>query len=100
MPKFFTEKTAAEILDAGFDAVIDAIDSTNHTALLLAGCHRREIFTVTCGGAGGRRDPTRIRVRDLDTPRGRGLTALRKITDRVLSEDTACDSILYELTAG
>ncbi len=65
VPKFFTEKTASEILDAGFDAVIDAIDSTKHKALLLAECHRRKIFTVTCGGAGGLRDPTRIRVSDL-----------------------------------
>jgi tRNA A37 threonylcarbamoyladenosine dehydratase len=65
VPKFFTETTAAEILDAGFDAVIDAIDSTKHKALLLAECHRRKILTVTCGGAGGLRDPTRIRVTDL-----------------------------------
>ena len=65
VPKFFSEKTASEILDDGFDAVIDAIDSTRHKALLLAECHRRKIFTVTCGGAGGLRDPTRIRVTDL-----------------------------------
>lgn len=65
VPKFFTEKSAAEILDQGFDAVVDAIDTTRHKALLLAECHRRGIFTVTCGGAGGRRDPTRIKVRDL-----------------------------------
>ena len=65
VPRFFTESSAAEILDAGFDAVIDAIDSTRHKALLLAECRRRGIFTVTCGGAGGRRDPTRIRVTDL-----------------------------------
>jgi tRNA A37 threonylcarbamoyladenosine dehydratase len=65
VPKFFTATTASEILDAGFDAVIDAIDTTRHKSLLLAQCHRRNIFTVTCGGAGGRRDPTRIRVRDL-----------------------------------
>ena len=38
IPKFFTEKSAAEILDAGFDAVIDAIDTTRHKALLLAEC--------------------------------------------------------------
>lgn len=62
---FFTEKSAAEILGAGFDAVIDAIDTTRHKALLLDGCHRRRIHAVTCGGAGGRRDPTRIRVDDL-----------------------------------
>ncbi len=65
IPAFFNEQSAAEILDSGFDAVIDAIDSTRHKALLLAECHRRGIFTVTCGGAGGRRDPTRIRVDDL-----------------------------------
>ena len=65
MPKFFNEKSAAEILDAGFDAVIDAIDFARHKSLLVAGCHARGIYAVTCGGAGGRRDPTRIRVTDL-----------------------------------
>lgn len=65
VPKFFNEKSAAEILDAGFDAVIDAIDYAKHRALLAAECHRRGIYAVTCGGAGGRRDPTRIRVTDL-----------------------------------
>ena len=65
VPKFFNESSAGEILDAGFDAVIDAIDSTPHKALLLAECRRRGLITVTCGGAGGRRDPTRIRVADL-----------------------------------
>lgn len=65
VPKFFNEKSAAEILDAGFDAVIDAIDFARHKSLLAAECHRRAIYMVTCGGAGGRRDPTRIRVTDL-----------------------------------
>ncbi len=65
IPKFFTHASAEEILKLGFDAVLDAIDTTRHKALLLAECRRREIFTVTCGGAGGRRDPTRIRIADL-----------------------------------
>ncbi len=65
VPKFFNEKSAAEILDAGFDAVIDAIDFARHKSLLAAECHKRKIYAVTCGGAGGRRDPTRIRVTDL-----------------------------------
>ncbi len=65
LEQFFTERTAEAILSPGFDAVIDAIDHTPHKALLLADCHRLGIHTVTCGGAGGRRDPTRIRVRDL-----------------------------------
>lgn len=63
--RFFTEKSAEEIFQKGFDAVIDAIDSTRHKALLLAECVRRGIPVVTCGGAGGRRDPTRIRCADL-----------------------------------
>lgn len=62
---FFKQATADEILDCGFDAVIDAIDTRAHKALLLAECRRRGIHVVTCGAAGGRRDPTRIRVEDL-----------------------------------
>ena len=65
VPAFFNEKSAATILTAGFDAVIDAIDFARHKSLLAAECHRRGIYAVTCGGAGGRRDPTRIRVTDL-----------------------------------
>lgn len=65
VPKFFNERTAAEILDPGFDAVIDAIDHLRHKTLLAAECHRRGIHLVICGGAGGRRDPGRIRVSDL-----------------------------------
>lgn len=65
LPAFFTEKTAAFILDQGFDAVVDAIDTMKHKALLIAECHRRGIITVTCGGAGGRRDPSRIKITDL-----------------------------------
>jgi tRNA threonylcarbamoyladenosine dehydratase len=65
LEKFFTDRSAADILDPGFDAVIDAIDHTAHKALLLAECHRRGIHAVTCGGAGGRRDPSRIQIRDL-----------------------------------
>jgi len=64
-PGFFTEKTAATILDPGFSGVIDAIDSLRHKAHLLAECSARRIPVVTCGGAGGRRDATRIRVCDL-----------------------------------
>jgi tRNA A37 threonylcarbamoyladenosine dehydratase len=65
VPKFFNAGTAQEILDAGFDAVIDAIDDTRNKCLLLAECHRRDCVTVTCGGAGGRTDPTRVKVTDL-----------------------------------
>ena len=65
LPTFFGEKNFAEILDRGFDAVVDAIDTVRQKTLLLAECVRRGIPVVTCGAAGGRRDPSRIGVDDL-----------------------------------
>ncbi len=62
---FFTERTVEEVLGGEVDGVIDAIDSMKHKALLLAECGKRGIPVVTCGGAGGKRDATRICVRDL-----------------------------------
>jgi tRNA A37 threonylcarbamoyladenosine dehydratase len=65
LPTFFGERNAAEILDRRFDAVVDAIDTVRQKSLLLALCRERGIPIVTCGAAGGRRDPSRIRVADL-----------------------------------
>lgn len=67
---FFNERTAEDILAPGFDAVIDAIDTLRHKALLVAECHARGIPVVTCGAAGGRRDATRIRTADLSMSGG------------------------------
>ncbi|MFC7336968.1 ThiF family adenylyltransferase [Haloferula chungangensis] len=62
---FLSEKNVAEILDAAPDAVVDAIDSVRAKCHLLAGCHQRDIPVISSGAAGGRRDPTQIRVLDL-----------------------------------
>jgi tRNA A37 threonylcarbamoyladenosine dehydratase len=62
---FFTERSVEEVLGGGVNGVVDAIDSMAHKALLLAECKKRGIPVVTCGGAGGKKDPTRISVRDL-----------------------------------
>jgi tRNA A37 threonylcarbamoyladenosine dehydratase len=79
IPAFFNERTGGEILAAGFDAVVDAIDTLRHKALLVAECHARGIPVITCGAAGGRRDPTRIRVADLAVSGGDPLMhALRR----------------------
>jgi tRNA A37 threonylcarbamoyladenosine dehydratase len=61
----FTASTAAEILAPRFDGVLDAIDRPALKALLIAGCRERGIPVASAGGAGGRRDPTQIRVEDL-----------------------------------
>lgn len=62
---FFGETTVEGLLGREWDVVVDAIDSIPHKCLLLAECVKREIPVVTVGGAGGRRDPSRVQVVDL-----------------------------------
>jgi tRNA A37 threonylcarbamoyladenosine dehydratase len=62
---FFGEATADRLLGERWDVVVDAIDSIPHKCLLLSECVRREVPVVTVGGAGGRRDPSKIQVVDL-----------------------------------
>ena len=63
--EFFTEASASALFDLKPDCVVDAIDAVSNKCRLLAGCHQRKIPVIACGGAGGRRDPTQIRVTDL-----------------------------------
>ncbi|MBY4953422.1 tRNA cyclic N6-threonylcarbamoyladenosine(37) synthase TcdA [Pantoea sp. DY-17] len=62
---FITPENTAELLSAGFDYVIDAIDSVRPKAALIAWCRRNKIPLITTGGAGGQIDPTQIQVSDL-----------------------------------
>lgn len=61
----FTATTAEQLLAPKYDCVLDAIDTRAMKALLIARCYERKLPVVTVGGAGGRRDPTAIRVADL-----------------------------------
>jgi tRNA threonylcarbamoyladenosine dehydratase len=77
---FLTASNAAEILSAGFDHVLDAIDQPAMKALLIARCRELNIRVTCAGAAGGRRDPTAIRVSDLSrVTHDRLLQAVRKI---------------------
>ena len=62
---FITPENTAELMAAGFDYVIDAIDSVRPKAALIAWCRRNKIPLITTGGAGGQIDPTQIQVADL-----------------------------------
>ncbi len=62
---FFTESTMERLLTPDYDMIVDAIDATRHKCLLIAEARRRGLNLITCGGAGGRIDPTRVRVDDL-----------------------------------
>lgn len=75
LQSLFTHSTAATILATRFDGVVDAIDQTPMKALLIARCRELKIPVVTTGGAGGRRDPTALRVADLARTSHDGLLA-------------------------
>jgi tRNA A37 threonylcarbamoyladenosine dehydratase len=62
---FFTAANANRILETRFDYVLDAIDAVREKALCISLCHALKLRVITSGGAGGRRDPTRIVVDDL-----------------------------------
>lgn len=81
---FLTERNAEALLAPGrFDAVLDAIDHVRHKALIIARCRRAGIRTVTAGGAGGKRDPSRIAVADMGRVHGDKLIKLvrKKLRD-------------------
>ena len=63
--QFYSQANSEELLARDFDCVVDAIDNGNTKAHLLDACREHGIPAVTCGGAGGRKDPTKIRVADL-----------------------------------
>jgi tRNA A37 threonylcarbamoyladenosine dehydratase len=62
--EFVTEDNVATLLPQ-CDAVVDCIDQVRAKAALIAHCRRGKLAVVTTGGAGGRTDPTRIRIDDL-----------------------------------
>ncbi len=65
---FYTELSEAQLLpENGLrpKVVVDAIDAVSNKVRLIARCHRLSVPVVVCGGAGGRRDPTQVRISDL-----------------------------------
>jgi len=67
---FFTDATADDLIHPGYSFVVDAVDRMTPKALIIARARGLGIETLTIGGAGGRRDSTRIRVGDLGATSG------------------------------
>ncbi len=65
LERFLTPGSLPELLDGGFDLVIDTCDAFRVKVETIAWCRRRRLPLIVCGSAGGRVDPTRIQVRDL-----------------------------------
>jgi len=65
LERFLTPSTLDELLDRGYDVVLDACDAFRVKLETIAWCRRRKLPIVSVGSAGGRTDATQIRVRDL-----------------------------------
>ncbi|MEO6365060.1 MAG: tRNA threonylcarbamoyladenosine dehydratase [Luteimonas sp.] len=73
---FVTPSTLEQHLGNGFDLVIDACDSFRSKVEMIAWCRRRKQSIITVGSAGGRTDPTLVRVRDLSRTEHDAMLAL------------------------
>lgn len=73
---FLTPSNLEELLGRGDDLVIDACDSFRTKVEAIAWCRRRKLPIITVGAAGGRMDPTLVRVRDLSRTEHDAMLAL------------------------
>ncbi|WP_312917967.1 tRNA threonylcarbamoyladenosine dehydratase [Stenotrophomonas sp.] len=73
---FLTGSNMQQLLDRGFDLVIDACDSFRVKVETIAWCRRRKLPLITVGAAGGRTDPTLVRVRDVSRTEHDAMMAL------------------------
>jgi tRNA A37 threonylcarbamoyladenosine dehydratase len=65
IPAFFLESNARELLAPRFDYVLDAVDRSSIKCLMIALCRELGRPVLSAGAAGGRRDPTAVRIDDL-----------------------------------
>src|SRR5690606_8506644 len=79
VPSFLTPANLESLLDRDYDLVLDACDSFRSKVEMSAWCRRRKLPIIVSGSAGGRTDPTLVRVRDLSrTERDAMLALVRK----------------------
>ena len=65
IPEFYRAETSEQLLQPGWDFVVDAIDNVKAKLHLLNRCVQLGVPVVSSMGAAGRLDPTAIRVDDL-----------------------------------
>jgi tRNA A37 threonylcarbamoyladenosine dehydratase len=74
--QFLTTSNMDELLDRGYDFVLDCCDAFRVKVEMIAWCRRRKIPLIVSGSAGGRTDPTLITVRDLSKTEHDAMLAL------------------------
>lgn len=73
--EFVTLDNVSQMLNQPFDGIVDCIDDAKAKMAMAAFCKTHAIPLVTTGGAGGRLDPTRIKLADLSQVQGDRLLA-------------------------
>jgi tRNA A37 threonylcarbamoyladenosine dehydratase len=63
--EYLKDQRMIDVLDAGFDYVVDAIDTLSPKIFLIHHSLQRKYKVVSSMGAGGKFDPTMIRVSDI-----------------------------------
>lgn len=76
VPAFVTASNLEEQLGGDVDLVLDACDSFRSKVEMIAWCRRRKLPLIVSGSAGGRTDPTLVRVRDLSRTEHDAMLAL------------------------
>lgn len=71
--EFVSPENVGALLDSSLDYVIDAIDHTRAKIAIGVWCRDHSVPLIMAGAAGGRRDPTRIRIDDLARTTGDSL---------------------------
>lgn len=73
---FLTPSNIETLLGDGHDLVLDACDSFRSKVEVIAWCRRHKQPIITVGSAGGRLDPTLVKVRDLSRTEHDAMLAL------------------------
>lgn len=63
---FIEPSNLDQLIHSDFNLVLDCIDNSYNKAALLAYCLQKGIKVISVGGAGGRRNPFKIKVADLN----------------------------------
>lgn len=64
--EYINDERISEILQPGFDYIVDAIDTLSPKVQLLYNCVQLGLQVVSSMGAGGKYDPSQIHVSDID----------------------------------
>ena len=66
LPEFLTPESAETmVVDGKFDYIVDAIDGITPKCSLIAAAHKHGVPVISSMGAGGKLDPTRIKIADI-----------------------------------